>query len=314
MGIMNYKNGLASFGNVLNGIPGVGNVYYVWQTSKTAIMADMVKKYGTAKYQDGSKLLYADNGTGDGIIAAIAACKGGRNDYVIVGTGAYQLTAPITMAGKSSVHLVAVNAFGCDVGTVGAALLQQTGAYVNVIMEAYGELTGFQIINKDGYAAVSVPAGIWRPNIHNNCFHTVAGSAINIVDATGAAACSYGRICNNRFATWVGGNMTSCINVGTGTGVDISNNIISHYNGTLDYGITQAGAQCMVNNNIVSNSGGGGVITVAVNIHQYSSAVGNRLSVGAGQGLSGGTAAKSFVDNIDGATGAGNGSASNLET
>ena len=69
-----------------------------------------------------------------------------------------------------------------------------------------------------------------------------------------------------------------------------------------------------VKDNTVSNCGGGGVVTVAVQLYAYSTAVGNRLSVDAGKGLAGGTAANSFVDNMDGATGAGNGAASNLET
>lgn len=289
-----------------------GNIYRVLHKSK-AFYADFLKQ-NQFKYSDGSDAFYSDSGTGDGIRAAIAACKGGRSDYIIVGTGSYQLDTVLDLTGKSSVHLIGVNGLNRACGSDGAALLQQTGSDYVVKLEAYNELAGFQIINKTGYAAVYVAANKWRPNIHNNCFHTVAGSAINIVDASAAAACSYGSISYNRFATWVGGNMTSCINVGTGTGVDIIGNMITHYNGTLDYGITQAGAQCFVYGNKVSDCGGGGVVTVAVNVYQYSSAISNRLSVPAGYGLSGGTSAKSFVDNMDGATGAGNGAASNLET
>ena len=261
-------------------------------------------------------MLFVCDGTADEVQLnqAITASKGGTNSYIYVFAGAYTLADTVDFTGRSSMHFVAVNGKGYEVGTPGASLLTQGGSAVAVDMEAYGELTGFQIINKAGYAAVTVGANIWRPQIHNNCFHMVAGNAINIIDATGAAACSYGSISYNRFATWVGGNLTSAINVGTGTGVDIIGNIITQYNGTMDYGIVQAGAQCIVKDNVVSDCGGGGVVTVAVSIYTYSSAIGNRLSVPAGQGLAGGTAAKSFVDNMDGATGTGNGAASNLET
>ena len=261
-------------------------------------------------------MLYVCDGTADQvqINEAIVASKGGTNSYIYVFPGAYSLTEPITMRSRSSMHLLAANGKGFDTGAPGAALLQQTGNYEVVIMEAYGELAGFQIINLDGYSAVTIAANIWRPQIHNNCFHMVAGSAINIIDATGTAAASYGSISHNRFATWVGGNLTSAINVGTGTGVDIIGNTITQYNGTMDTGIAQAGAQCVVKDNTVSNCGGGGVVTVAVQLYAYSTAVGNRLSVDAGKALAGGTAANSFVDNMDGATGAGNGAASNLET
>lgn len=310
--ITNFPNGISSFGNVLMGGVGIGNVYYVWHTSKIAIMKDMLRRYGEERYADGSKILHQDDGSGDGILAAIAACKGGRNDYILVGTGNYNLTEPLDLSGKSSIHLIGINGGGCEVGTLGAAALTQTGNYANVIMEAYGELTGFQIINKNGYSAVTVAAGKWRSNVHNNYFHMVGGSAINIIDATGELAMSYGSISYNRFTTWVGGNLTAAIKVGTGTGVDIIKNIITQYSGTMDFGITQAGAQCIVKDNVVSNCGGGGVITVAIQIHSKSSAISNRLSVGSGA-LSGGTSDKSFVDNIGGATGDA-GHATQLET
>lgn len=311
MSVAPFPNGLSSFGNVLHGsgaVMDVGNVYWVNNSPTSTKGTEMTKRYGKVVYSDGTRMLQTS------VANAITACKGGRNDYIIAGTGAYTLTTLATLSGKSSIHLIGQNGFGRGVGSAGAALLQQTGAFAVVAMEAYCELAGFQIINLTGYSAVTVAANIWRPSIHHNTFHTVAGSAINIVDATGALACSYGNISQNRFATWVGGNMTSCINVGTATGVDIIENYISHYNGTCDYGITQAGAQCLVKDNVVMNSGSGGVVTVAVNIHEYSSAVDNRLAVDAGKGLAGGTAANSFVGNKDGATGTGNGQASNLET
>jgi len=314
MSLTNFPHGILSFGNIVSGTPGVGNIYIVWQTSKTAIMSDMLSKYSDTTYPDGSKVLYQDAGTGDGIAAAITACKGGRNDYIFVGTGNYNLTTALSLSGKSSVHLIGMNGLNFDVSSVGAAALTQTGAYPAITMEAYGEVAGFQIINKAGYPAINAAANIWRMQVHNNCFHMVGGTACSIIDFSAAATNSYGRIFKNRFATWVGGNLTAAINVGTATGCDICENIITYYNGTLTYGIVSAGAQCVIADNFISDSGGGGTITTAITIFTYSSAIGNRCAVGAGAALAGGTAAHSFVDNMDGSTGATNGAASNLET
>ena len=310
----NFPNGITSFGMPLFGSTPIGNLYFIARTTSTSQFTRFSERYQDAKNQDGTPILYSDAANGVQLQTAITNSLGGMNNYFICAPGAFTLTTALTLAGKSNSHLIAMNMGDYGPSGSGSSLIQQSGNYVGLIMEAYCEVSGFQFINKDGYAAIQVPANIWRPTIHHNCFHMVAGSAINVIDASGAAACSYGNISYNRFATWVGGNLTSAINVGTGTGVDIIGNVITQYDGTMDYGITQAGAQCIVKDNVVSNCGGGGVVTVAVNIHQYSSAIGNRLSVDAGKALAGGTAANSFVDNMDGATGAGNGSASNLET
>lgn len=306
---VNTLNGTAPFASA-----SVGNQYFIARTTSTTQHTRFSNRYSSTIYGDGTKMFWSDAANGVQLQAAITASLGGYNNYFFTAPGAFTLTTALTLAGKSNSHLIAMNQGDYGASGPGSSLLQQSGSYVALIMEAYCEVKGFQFINKAGYAAIQVSANIWRPTIHHNCFHMVQGTACNIIDASGAAACSYGHIGFNRFATWVGGNITSAINVGTGTGVDIVGNVITMYNGTMDYGITQAGAQCIVKDNVISNCGGGGVVTVAVNIHQYSSAIGNRLAVTAGNGLAGGTAAQSFVDNIDGATGAGNGSASNLET
>lgn len=285
----------------------VGNIYWVIQSSK-AFYRSFVESH-LFVYPDGSKSVYTDSGNGAGIQAAISACKGGRNDFIIVGTGNYNLTAAITLAGKSSVHLVALNAGGYDVGALGAAALTQTGNYPAVQMEAYGELTGFQIINKNGYNGVYVPAASWRCNIHHNYFHMVGGSDIDIINCAEGNANSYGRIHHNKFTTWVAGVLNSAINKGLGGPVDVCNNEISCHNGmVMDYGIINESSGGMTNDNDVSESGGdgavgGGTITVAVQVLAGACAIGNRCAVGTGQGLAGGTASHSFVDNRDGQAG-----------
>lgn len=299
MTLSNFPNGVTSFGVPVFGSLGIGNVYFISRTPSSAQNLLFTERYGNTTFDDDTPMLYRDAGDGVQLQAAITASQGGFNNYFVVAPGPYTLTVALTLAGKSNSHLIACNQADYGSGAPGSSLLQQSGSYVGLIMEAYCEVAGFQFINKAGYAAVNVPANIWRPSIHHNCFHMVAGTACNIVDATATAACSYGNISNNRFATWVGGNITSAINVGTGTGVVIDGNVITQYNGTMTYGIVQAGAQCIVSNNIVSDSGGGGVITNAISIYANSSAIGNRLAVPATYGLAGGATGKTFVDNLD---------------
>jgi len=256
---------------------------------------------------DGVVRVYAADGVADEveIQAAIDAAKGGTNAYVFVYAGAYTLAAAITMAGKSSLHLVGVNGGGCDVGCVGAAALTQGGSCAVVIMEAYGELTGFQIINKAGYPAVTMADGKWRANIHHNYFHMTQGTACNIIDCAGTGM-AHGYICNNKFQTYVGGAITSAITVYGAFSVTIANNWINNHSGTMDVGIElNSSAQAMIVNNIVSDDGGAGTITVAIALGggAMNTAINNRVAVLSGRGFTGGTVNRSFVDNRDATAG-----------
>ena len=301
MSITNFPNGVSSFGTVLPGALGVGNVYYVIYSGRAAVKKDMLAKYGDERYADGSKILYLDSGNGEGIQDAIDATKGGRNDYVIVGTGPYTLTVPLTLAGKSSVHLVGQNGGGCEIGTLGAAALIQSGNYQNVIMESYCELTGFQIINKAGYAAVTIADGKWRPNIHHNYFHMVQGTACSIIQAAGSGM-SYGTIANNRFETWVGGAITNAILLPGATAVNVNNNWIDNISGTMGCAIAMSSTvQAMVVDNIISDGGGLGTITVGIDINTAAgnTAIGNRFAMPTGTAFNGGVANRTFSDNRD---------------
>ena len=204
---------LAGTGAALDG----GNVYYVLLSSKAfapSFIADHQKFYS-----DGSAQLYLDPGTGAGIRNAIAACKGGRGDYIVVGTGAYTLTTAITLAGKSSVHLIGVNGLTCEIGSSGAAALTQTGDFPCIIAEAYCEIAGFQLVNHPAYPAITVPANIWRVNIHNNTIWGGGAGACHYIDASAAAAATHGYICNNRFSI-TGNSHTSLCNKKGGTRVE----------------------------------------------------------------------------------------------
>jgi hypothetical protein len=276
-----------------------GNVYYVLQSSKAfapSFIADHQKFYS-----DGSAQLVLDSGNGAGIQAAITACKGGRGDYIFVGTGSYQLTSALTLAGKSSVHLVSVNTQSVKYGAVGPALLQQTGNFACLIMEAYCEVAGFQFINKAGYSAITIADAKWRPNIHNNYFHMVQGTACSIIASAGSGM-SHGYICNNRFNTWVAGAITSAIVLPGAVSATVAENMIVNYSGTMDNAIDMGSSvQCVVIDNVISDCGGAGTITngIAIGNPTGNVAVGNRVGLPTGTAFSGGTANKSFVDNRD---------------
>lgn len=311
MGLTSFPHGVSSFGIPVFGSLGIGNVYFISRTASAAQAALFAKRYQNTLYGDGTKMLWPDAGNGAQLQAAITASQGGFNNYFVVAPGAFTLTSALTLAGKSNSHLVACNQGDYGVGAPGSSLLQQSGSYVGVIMEAYCELVGFQIINKDGYAAVQVPNNIWRPTIHHNYFHMVGGSDINLIDASSAAACVSGSIHHNKFSTWVGGILNSAICVGYGTGVNVSfNQIVASATAmVLDYGIYNDSIGGMTNDNYVSEAGGdgvasnGGTITVGIYTNASGTAINNRIAVGTGQGLAGGTASHSMVDNRDGEAG-----------
>lgn len=272
----------------------IGEVRYVVRTSSNAHKVLDPRVQGS--------LLYLCDGTADDvqINQAITDSKGGTNSYVYVFPGAYSLTGAITMAGKSSMHLVGVNGYGMEVGCLGAAALTQTGNYQNVIMEAYGQLTGFQIINKAGYSAVTMADGKWRANIHNNYFHMTQGSACNIIECLGSGMTA-GNISHNRFMTWVGGSITSAISCYGATAATITDNWINNYSGTMDVGIScGAGAQMLLKDNIIGDCAGAGTITVGIALGTTGNIpIGNRFQMATGSAFSGGTANRSFVDNRD---------------
>ena len=312
MGLTNFKNGITSFGVPTFGSLGIGNVYFISRTASSAQSALFTKRYGATRFDDGTRMLWQDAGDGVQMQAAITASQGGFNNYFVVAPGSYQLTAALTLAGKSNSHLIACNQADYGVGTVGSSLLQQTGSYVGVIAEAYNEISGFQFINKAGYAAVDIPTNIWRPTIHHNYFHMVGGSACNIINAHAAGAGYHGSIHHNKFTTWVGGAFTSAIWVGVGqSNVSISyNEITAHQTATvMDWGIYNGSIGGMTNDNYVSEGGGdgvatnGGTITVAIQTHASGAAINNRCAVGTGQGLAGGTASHTMSGNRDGHAG-----------
>lgn len=280
----------------------IGNVYFVGRSTATSQFDAWVKRFGKMRYSDGSWAFHSDPADGTGIQEAITGSTGSFNNYVFVAPGTYTLAAALTTAGKSGTHLIGVNGGNYDVGCTTSVYLFQGGSYTGLTLSANTEVAGFAIKNKAAYAAITVPAGIFSTDIHNNFFMMVCGSACNIVDATAAEANKMGRVHHNRFYTEVTGNVTSAISLAAGYAKDACYNVITLGGvGTMDYGINNQSEGGDTSFNIVSE--GPGTITNGIYIGNNGSAVGNNCAVVTGRGLAGGTAERSFVNNRDGASG-----------
>ncbi len=102
-------DGLYQYGGMPVGPLGIGNVYYVYDSTSTSA-PDMVKRYGKSRYKDGSLPLHKHVSTSsvvttDGLAAALALTVEDRNDYVIMMPGDYYVDEALVMD-KRGVHLV----------------------------------------------------------------------------------------------------------------------------------------------------------------------------------------------------------------
>ena len=296
---------------MLGGPIDAGNVYYVNNSPTSAKGIEMTNRYGRARYSDGSYALHQDDGTGAAIITAIAACKGGRNDYVILGNGTYTMTAGIDLAGKSSVHLLGQGGSIMDVGASSAVIIHQNGAYPALKMNAMCEVAGITFENCTGEEAIECPANLAYNSIHHCTFRWQMSAGINCINVL-SNGMSWGTIFKNKIINWSGTSGGAAIYIGNAAcwGVDVSYNdiICAGNNAVMDYGIFHTGLGATVKYNNITESGGtgsanGGTITVAISLGTDGCAIGNMCAVTATQGLAGGTASVSFVQNFDAASG-----------
>lgn len=134
MRLTNFQNGITSFGVPVFGNIGIGNVYFVGKTTDTVTWRELSKRYASSRYSDGTHVLYADDGDGLGIQAALDACVDSRNDYVVVAPSStdYDLTAVLTMS-KRDVHLIAPAGMGMKYGAANAVRLHQNTAATGMI-------------------------------------------------------------------------------------------------------------------------------------------------------------------------------------
>jgi len=300
----------------------VGNVYYVIKSTE-AFYANF-QKDNDFKYTDRSRSIHTT------IQSALDATVSNRNDYVIVmpSESDYDLTAALTMS-KKAVHLICPGGLGNEIGATNVARIHQTADVdVMTLSQSSIEIAGFYFKNYDLQAGITgatsvAGVGVYGCNIHHNTFamRSTTVAAEPMINFSGDAG-AWGSIENNWMITTVSNaTYTSIIKIeSSATSARVKNNEITIGDGcTATIAISNQAVKGVTSGNIISECGGsgvadGGTVTVAVSIHVSGNAIGNRCAVAAGQALSGGTPAHSFVDNMDGATGAGNGAASNLET
>ena len=319
--LTNYPNGVTSFGNLVMGGLGVGNVYYVVNTTSTTAYAEMLKRYGGERYEDGSKILYPHTSTAsavtlNGLKSALAATVEDRNDYVVVmgANNTYYIDEALAF-NKKNVHMVCPAGMGYERGATNAARIQQITALTAIfaVADASVEIAGFYLKNIDGASAITLAATSYAPNIHNNYFPLIwTASGIGSIIGSGDGG-AWGKIERNTFISQSGGAVTCAAGViqiqASATGCSVSyNEIIIGDTQIATIGISNAAVKGQTNFNWFSECGGaavadGGTITKCVSIHASGCAIGNRAAVGTTQILTGGTSAHSYCDNIGGVTG-----------
>jgi len=318
MGLTNFPNGITSFGNVITGNMGIGNVYYVADTTGSGY-SYINEKYGNSRNPDGSPMLYPHTSTStvvttNGLASAVAACVNGRNDYVVLlpSNNTYYIDALLSLS-KSTMHLICPSSQTCRVGCTNAARLQQIGAGLAIMEIVNGsiEVAGLYLKNISAYAHITVPTSgtysAWGLSIHNNYFVSRSSTTtLPMLDCNGDGA-SYSRIENNWFTeqvssgAWTAGVIDS---EGAANLEIVGNYIIIGDSGNATYGIRALGAKNIVADNYFSECGTS-TITSCVTIHATGSAIGNRAAVATTHfSDSSGTTAVSYCDNANGVTNA----------
>jgi hypothetical protein len=218
---------------------------------------------------------------------------------------------------KKAVHLICPAGMGYDIGATNAARIQQIGAYAVVaVTDAAVEIAGFYFKNLTGYSAITLGTGTaYAPNIHHNTFAIQAiASFVGSIIGTGDAG-GWGKIERNWFVSQGGGAQTCAAGIvqiaAAATACQVNHNQIPIGDTQIaTIGIANGAVKGSTNYNLFSECGGsgvsdGGTITNCISIHASGCAIGNRCAVASGAFATGGTAAHSFSDNLDGRSTAG---------
>jgi hypothetical protein len=250
-------------------------------------------------------------------------------------------TDAVLTINKKATHLLCPSGMGCDIGATNAARIMQITANTGLISisAAAVEVAGLYLKHSacstgtfgNLGSAIDVTTNGYCVNIHHNYFAINGSGATNSpVIATVGAAASWGQIHHNKLVHLTDGvSFASIIAIGTGPGCNTFEVSHNSYNAGCGAGVTVTnvidfGTRSLygeANFNLFTassaNAGDGIVesaITACINLALSCSAIGNRGAVQAGRLLAGGNAARSFCDNIDGASSTTAGMASQLET
>jgi hypothetical protein len=293
---------------------GVGNIYYVIQTTETfydQFVADHNEAYSDGTWSVCPHTATSTVVTTNGLKNALAKTVEGRNDYVIVmgANSTYYIDEALAM-NKKGVHIICPAGFGYDIGATNAARIQQITAATAVfaVSDAAIEIAGFYIKNYDGVVAITLAATSYAPNIHHNTFALIESAAFvgSIIGAGDGGA--WGKIERNWFVSQAGGAKTCAAGViqiqPSATAAQVNHNQITIGDTQIaTIGIYNGAVKGNTNFNIFSESGGsgvadGGTITKCITIHASGCAIGNIGAVGTGQLLDGGTTLHSYAHNF----------------
>jgi len=317
MGLTNFPNGITSFGSVVTGNDfgyGIGNVYYVCQTTNTAVYADLYRRYGITRYDNDNSLILHTT-----IQSALDACVANRGDYVLVSIDSsdYDLTETLTMT-KKGVHLICPFGFGSNgIGMNAARLDCTTDAPAVTITADCVEFAGFFI---KGYlnteSNIYLSGTRWHANIHDNFVGMAASSAgTGNYGIYGDGACSHmsihhNYVCNYSPAAMTGGNNAIAGGIvfssASCTRNIISDNIVhTGHNTTMALGIEDVGASSIVRKNLVYEVNAHGAseastLTLGIQTAPDSCVVDNRVGIDTeANGVIGGTANCSYIANYE---------------
>ena len=314
-----FPDGLFQYGGVpVGGSPiglGIGNVYYVIQTSNDSY-ASMVEDKQGIYHNDGSWRVHTT------IASALSSTVTERNDYVIIvpDNSDYDLTATCTMD-KKSVHVICPAGLIWQVGAPNAARIHQNTADTPIftMSGAACEVAGLYFKNAASTAAAGATiygaTGSYCVSIHNNFFAYVSSGGTNspcIANIASSEGFGWGKIWNNKFYTMTGASTTTAAMIliaAQAGGVDIDGNEFMVDDGnTVTAAINSASIKGTIKNNyfhemITQGGTGAGTFTGAITITNAQGVIGNRGSVLTGHMIAGGTANACFSDNHDGHVG-----------
>lgn len=293
---------------------GIGNVYHVMKTSETYFKQFEEDMQG--EHTDGSLIVHADAGTGDGIQSALDACVANRNDYVIVypSQSDYDLTVALTLS-KKAVHLICpagMNSYG--IGANNAVRLEQTGSVpIMEVSDSAIEIAGFYLKNKATKGGIIISNTSYGLNIHNNYWAMNLSGATNepmlgpLISNTTGDAGAWSTYERNFFQSQAGANATIAAIIrfnSQATGVRICNNelAIGDTNNTATVGIQNHSVKGIVRDNIFHQhvtGSGAGLFTHCVQIHASGTAYNNLGNVADGKLVVGGTNVFSFIKNFN---------------
>lgn len=288
---------------------GVGNIYYVLKSTESFYPQFIKDKQFS--YSDGSKSVHT------AIQTALNKTVANRNDYVIVNPSQsdYDISAVLSLS-KKVVHLLAPGGLGNRVGSTAACRIHPHSTDVPTIKltDSSIEVAGFYFKNYSNQTILQLAQNSYACNFHNNNFVWAAASTTCVPIVTNIVSGntlndggSWGSVEANWFVNSAGGSATVAVLFqihGNAKDCRIKYNEFTLSDAiTVTVGVDNQAVGAAVDFNTFRGDAAVAVWTNCINVIAAGSAIGNIGAVATGQLLSGGTAASSFSENYDGATG-----------